>query len=607
MTGATARASLTPPAQAPVLQRRCACGAKREDECKECKAKRVQRLPTDTDGAHGNSVPPIVDSVLHAPGRPLDAPTRDWFEGRFGRDFSDVRIHTDDEAARSARAVNALAYTSGPNIVFGAGQYTTGSDRARRLLAHELTHVVQQRTTTALGGVNVPGDAAEREADRNADRLNSTVVLSFAARPSTVSRQSSGGGSTTVTVTGPTGPPGCTLDQHRVIEPAVVEAQRWLRTAANALGAYAGAPAATDNDAARAALRRHFNTVDPAIATRLQGRFDTIRTDLTGRDPFSSECHSTDDPFCATSAAYVPGANRNMVVFCPSFFRESTASQAGALIHEMAHALLGLRISDRAFEADRLRPLLSTAEALDNAESHAQLAKELGTGRVAGPSAPRDEIKECPAETEPLIREAVARAQRWNRDAEVVSTETNPAMVADNAAFFTAHLGDASPATRTAARQVYSNMGGRLRSPIDVVCDTQPASECSSRQAYKKAATSNEGTGARIGAAIGGLLGAIVGIAAGIAAASAAVGVGVGLGVFGLGLIIGLIAGRATSTPDQVHVCTSWRSQPSDDRTESLLAAIYETYAGMNVRQSQRHAALARALHHRYIGPPERI
>jgi len=164
---------------APLIQR-CACGAARKGhaECEECKAKRVQRLAAGTAGARGAAVPPIVNGVLRAPGHPLEPTTRAFFERRFDRDFSGVRIHTDDAAAQSARAVNALAYTSGDHIVFGAGQYGGGSQRRMRLLAHELTHVVQQKHMPPLGGVSDPGDAAEGEAERNADRLSLSATMS---------------------------------------------------------------------------------------------------------------------------------------------------------------------------------------------------------------------------------------------------------------------------------------------------------------------------------------------------------------------------------------------------------------------------------------------
>ncbi len=86
-----------------------------------------------------------VQHVLASPGRPLDTSTREFFAARFGHDFGDVRVHDDATAAASARGVHALAYTVGNNVVFGSGQYSPGTQAGRHLLAHELTHVIQQR------------------------------------------------------------------------------------------------------------------------------------------------------------------------------------------------------------------------------------------------------------------------------------------------------------------------------------------------------------------------------------------------------------------------------------------------------------------------------
>jgi hypothetical protein len=91
--------------------------------------------------------PTVVADVLRSPGRPLPPATRAFMERRLGHDFADVRVHTDRRAAASARAIDALAYTAGPDIVFGAGQYAPRNARGRALLAHELTHVVQQGAT----------------------------------------------------------------------------------------------------------------------------------------------------------------------------------------------------------------------------------------------------------------------------------------------------------------------------------------------------------------------------------------------------------------------------------------------------------------------------
>lgn len=102
----------------------------------------ISRAATGDGG--GAEAPAIVHDVLRSSGQPLDAGTRAFMEPRFGHDFSGVRVHTDARAAESARAVNALAYTVGKDVVFGEGQYAPGSGSGQRLLAHELTHVVQQ-------------------------------------------------------------------------------------------------------------------------------------------------------------------------------------------------------------------------------------------------------------------------------------------------------------------------------------------------------------------------------------------------------------------------------------------------------------------------------
>jgi nucleoid-associated protein YgaU len=91
-----------------------------------------------------NIAPTSVDHVLSSHGSPLEPLLQQDMEQRFGHDFSRVRVHTNGDAERSAREVNANAYTVGKNIVFRAGQYSPGSNEGRRLIAHELTHVVQQ-------------------------------------------------------------------------------------------------------------------------------------------------------------------------------------------------------------------------------------------------------------------------------------------------------------------------------------------------------------------------------------------------------------------------------------------------------------------------------
>lgn len=120
----------------------CHCGG----SCSSCKSGgkvSIQRKPGANLAALGSFVPDkFLNNLGH--GQPLDLSTRAFFEARFGYDFSQVRIHAGRKAAESARAVNATAYTVGRDIVIGTGAQTMGGSEGRKLLAHELTHVVQQ-------------------------------------------------------------------------------------------------------------------------------------------------------------------------------------------------------------------------------------------------------------------------------------------------------------------------------------------------------------------------------------------------------------------------------------------------------------------------------
>jgi peptidoglycan hydrolase-like protein with peptidoglycan-binding domain len=137
------RNPITPAGSTTGLQR-SSCGESSVGECEECKAKSTRLQRSAGYASTSATAPPVVHDVLSSPGQPLDAVTRSFMETRFGHDFSRVRVHTDGKAADSARAVKALAYTVGNDIAFASGQYAAGSSQGRRLLAHELSHVLQQ-------------------------------------------------------------------------------------------------------------------------------------------------------------------------------------------------------------------------------------------------------------------------------------------------------------------------------------------------------------------------------------------------------------------------------------------------------------------------------
>ena len=160
-----------------LLQRACACGQHTiaGGTCDSCRRKNGGLLQRAALNAATTPVaPPIVHDVLSSPGLPLDSASRNFFEPKFERDFSNVRVHADSRAAESATAVDADAYTVGSHIVFGPGRFQPQSGTGRSLVAHELAHVVQQHGWDhSMNELKIgePNDVAEREADRVSEKV----------------------------------------------------------------------------------------------------------------------------------------------------------------------------------------------------------------------------------------------------------------------------------------------------------------------------------------------------------------------------------------------------------------------------------------------------
>jgi len=165
------------------LQRKCACGGTGDStgECEECKKAReeqkVQRKQTGPGTA--DFAPPIVHEVLNSPGQPLDKAARDFFEPRFGHDFSKVRVHNDSRAQRSAQAVNALAYTVGEHLVFNSPKFVSSAASGQDLMAHELTHTIQQSSQPSYTGLQrqVDEDANDRDEEQGEAHDGDTPVI----------------------------------------------------------------------------------------------------------------------------------------------------------------------------------------------------------------------------------------------------------------------------------------------------------------------------------------------------------------------------------------------------------------------------------------------
>lgn len=154
----------------------------------------VQRAVRQDAPIH--EIPASVSETIRGPGQPLDTETRVFMESRFEHDFSNVRVHTDAQANESAQAVNALAYTVGREVVFGSGQYQPGTNAGRKLLAHELTHVVQQRGNMTQRGATPTAitETGEREAQATSREISAggRMIDTLTALPLSIQRQPQG-------------------------------------------------------------------------------------------------------------------------------------------------------------------------------------------------------------------------------------------------------------------------------------------------------------------------------------------------------------------------------------------------------------------------------
>lgn len=120
----------------------------------------------------------LNQQVAGPAGEPLDSGTRAFMERRFGQDFGEVRVHAGEQAAEAARAMNAIAYTSGHDVLFSKGTYSPSTRDGRKLLAHELAHVLQQgKVSRASQEIEEHDSPAEREAERSGAQVGSGIPV----------------------------------------------------------------------------------------------------------------------------------------------------------------------------------------------------------------------------------------------------------------------------------------------------------------------------------------------------------------------------------------------------------------------------------------------
>jgi hypothetical protein len=161
-----------------VIHRKCAACEAGGAICPKCEEEeKIKRKENSGGTAHASPAVHLQIAALRGGGQPLAPSVRAFFEPRFGRDFSGVRVHTDSQATESAKSIQARAFTAGQDMVFGTGEYATENQEGLRLLAHELTHVVQQ------GGKSHPKSFIQRQQAGGAPQSAATNTQPQADKP----------------------------------------------------------------------------------------------------------------------------------------------------------------------------------------------------------------------------------------------------------------------------------------------------------------------------------------------------------------------------------------------------------------------------------------
>ncbi len=272
-----------------------------------------------------------VEQVLSSPGRPLDPDSKTRLGARLGYDFSSVRIHTDASAAESARVLDADAYTSGDHVVFASDQYQPFTLKGRRLLAHELTHVVQQSEGAAPGA---------------------GVIQRYGHDSS------------------------CTdSDLRGVVWPGDGRMRQMVAKAIRVLSA------SPIDSAVSALFPKYFMTSSPPVATIL-GVFQAVQAVIDANDyvyECEHDCSEDEAAYVRDRLRYI-GINPNLHLCINHMSGYTLPCNASLILHEMTHYASHLDDEETgcgACSTAGCPSSLSPSDALDNTYSYADFAYEL--------------------------------------------------------------------------------------------------------------------------------------------------------------------------------------------------------------------------------------
>lgn len=402
------------------VQKKCA-------SCEEEDLKRKEEPDPDQEKA-----PFIVSEANSGHDNSMDSHTRTFMENRFGYDFSQVKIHTGPIATKSAQSINALAYTTGKDIVFNEGQYTPETDTGKRLLAHELTHVVQQNHSQSNQKL------IQMQGFHGEDPIHGPLLDRFSAEtgiPREQASQHSQEYKQWLSSTTPASPQTTTVNINSncfrtdIID-IVNQSLRWLDDIYTQLLEYHAdeifeyeIPPGSNHSRIGGALQQAFNTTDLTYVEVIRRRFLHLANTLRTNGQITINCNGQ---YCTSggssfTAAYVSGPYT--LTMCSLGTQGSRP--IATFIHELVHAVIprvGIsadvtaraRVTDRAYRGDRVFQHLSPEETLDNADSYGILAELLHSRINTQLVTPQvDTARGCGQPN--LVLEAFARADQWNQ------------------------------------------------------------------------------------------------------------------------------------------------------------------------------------------------
>jgi len=376
------RIELTPAATgAAPLQRKCACGGT-GGECAACKGEREEGLlQMKSSGAPTpNEAPPIVHEVLRSPGQPLDPATLAFFEPRFGCDFSGVRVHSDNKASDSTRAVNAVGYTVGSDIVLDSRRYAAQTTAGRRLLAHELTHILQQSSGSGRRSQSQSLLPEQRSANEG---VAQPAELRRENMPALVSSAK-----------------GCPSLQRWTYEescdiPSILSDLAWAndRASESVQAAITALQVSPPNTVTQDLLFRFFGTrTNPDMIAAILNVYQVIASHLAAGDcDYDCSCQTCPDPGVDTGCS-LPG--EGSIIICVRAFQIGSGPET--IIHEFSHRFAytdDFMYCDAYSGCQGIRPDI----ALGNASSYGWFAEDLYARQTPSPTPPAPPMPGPPA------------------------------------------------------------------------------------------------------------------------------------------------------------------------------------------------------------------